>query len=160
MESSNPAPHPGYSLITAQAIEAAWKSWSWPGVAVRALALRTLPNDVSKQTRQYSSDTPPPYLTRQAAELLVRRGIEHLLLDVPSVDRLNDGGRLTAHRIFWGLPPGSTDATVATRPLATVTELMFAAGEIPDGRYVLDLQIAAFAADAAPSRPILYPVID
>jgi hypothetical protein len=28
----------------------------------------------------------------------------------------------------------------------------------PDGLYLLDLHVPAFAADAAPSRPVLYPV--
>lgn len=159
-EGSDPAPQPQDRLITAQAIEAAWKQWAWPGVTVRALVLRTLPNDAAKQTRGYSTDAPPPYLSRQAADLLVSRGIEHVLLDVPSLDRLDDGGLLTAHRVFWGLPPGSTDVTAAERPQATVTELIFAADAIADGRYLLDLQLAAFAADAAPSRPILYPVTE
>lgn len=159
-EDTDPKPRSGDKLITAQAIDVAWRQQPWAGTTVRALALRTLPNDVDKQTRRYSADAPPPYLTRQAAELLVARGIEHLLLDVPSFDRLDDGGKLTGHRIFWGLPPGANDVKQAQRPRATITELMFAADRIRDGRYLLDLQLAPFAADAAPSRPLLYPVID
>lgn len=157
-EDSDPRPRPSERLITAQAIESEWQRWPWPGVPVRALALRTLPNDPDKPSRRYAAESPPPFLTRQAAEWLVAHGIEHLLLDVPSVDRLDDGGRLTAHRVFWGLPAGSTDVTAAARPQATVTELMFASDDVPDGRYLLDLQVAPFASDAAPSRPVLYPV--
>lgn len=157
-ESSEPAPRPADRLITARAIAAAGEQYPWPQVPVRALALRTLPNDPGKSTRRYAMDSPPPYLTREAAQWLVAHGIEHLLLDVPSMDRLDDGGHLTAHRVFWGLPPGSTDAAAATRPRATITELIFAADSVPDGRYLLELQVPAFAADAAPSRPILYPV--
>jgi arylformamidase len=157
-EHSDPPPRPSDRLITAQAIEAGWQRWPWADAPVRALALRTLPNDPDKPSRRYSAESPPPYLTRQAAEWLVASGIEHLLLDVPSVDRLDDGGRLSAHRVFWGLPAGSTDLSAARRPQATVTELMFAADTVPDGRYLLDLQVAPFAADAAPSRPVLYPV--
>ena len=48
-----------------------------------------------------------PYLSREAAEFLVARGIEHLVVDLPSIDRAHDEGRLTAHRVFFGLPPGS-----------------------------------------------------
>lgn len=158
-ESSDPPPRPADRLITARAIEAAWQPWTWPGVPVRAVVLRTLPNDPSRMTRRYSRDSPPPYVTRDAANWLVARGIEHVLLDVPSMDRLEDEGFLTAHRIFWGLPAGSTDAAAATRPHATITELVFAGDSVPDGRYLLDLQLPAFAADAAPSRPILYPVL-
>src|SRR5690606_31166739 len=123
---SDPRPHPDDRLITAQSILAAWKQWSWPTVQVRALILRTLPNDPGKPLRRHDFSSPPPYLTRQAAELLVARGIEHLLLDVPSADRLNDEGRLTAHRLFWSLPAGSTDLLAAARPQATITELIYA----------------------------------
>lgn len=158
-ESSDPPPRPSDRLITAQAIEAGWQQWPWPQVPVRALALRTLPNDPVKAQLRYAPEAPPPYLTHEAAAWLVEHGIEHLLLDVPSMDRLDDGGRLTAHRAFWGLPAGSTDAAAATRPQATVTELIFADDAVPDGRYLLDLQVPAFAADAAPSRPIVYPVL-
>ena len=31
---------------------------------------------------------------------------------------------------------------------------------LDDGRYILDLQLAPFAADAAPSRPLLYSATD
>jgi hypothetical protein len=157
-ESSDPPPQPADRLVTAAALDAAWRRAAWPDVPVRALAIRTRPNDASKVTRRYVAESPPPYLTREAAEWLVAHGIEHVLLDLPSMDRLDDGGRLTAHRVFWGLPPGSTDAAAAGRPQATVTELVFAAEAVPDGCYLLDLQLPAFAADAAPSRPILYPV--
>lgn len=157
-ESSDPPPQPGDRLVTAAALDAAWRRCAWPEVAVRALAIRTLPNGAAKATRRYVAESPPPYLTREAAQWLVAQGIEHVLVDVPSLDRLDDGGRLTAHRVFWGLPPGSTDVTAAERPQATVTELVFAPDAVPDGRYLLDLQVPAFAADAAPSRPILYPV--
>lgn len=158
-ETSDPPPQPGDRLITARAIAAAWQRCEWTRVPVRALILRTLPNDPGKEERRYDMQSPPPYLTREAAEWLVERGIEHVLLDVPSMDRLDDGGRLTAHRIFWGLPPGSTEAAAATRAHATITELVFADDTVPDGRYLLDLHIPAFAADAAPSRPILFPAI-
>jgi kynurenine formamidase len=158
-ESSDPPPQPGDRLITARALAAAWQRCAWPQVPVRALVLRTLPNAADKPTHRYEMDSPPPYVTREAAQWLVEHEIEHLLLDVPSMDRLDDGGRLTAHRIFWGLPPGSTDAAAAARAHATITELVFAADAVPDGRYLLDLHIPAFAADAAPSRPILFPLI-
>lgn len=158
-ESADPVPRPADRLITAGAIAATWQQWPWPNVCARALVLRTLPNDPDKPARAYVAEAPPPYLTRDAAAWLVRHGIEHVLLDVPSMDRLDDGGRLAAHRVFWGLPSASTDAEAATRPRATITELVFAPDSVPDGRYLLDLQVPAFAADAAPSRPILYPVV-
>ena len=41
---------------------------------------------------------------------------------------------------------------------ASITELAWIAPEIPDGLYLLDLQLPPFLADAAPSRPLLFPV--
>jgi len=157
-EDSDPVPQATDRVVTASAIQAAWQRWR--PTPVTALVLRTLPNEKTKLARRYGADgAPPPFLTRQAAELLVDRGIEHVLLDVPSLDRTHDEGKLTGHRIFWGLPAGSTDVTAAKRPAATVTELIYAPDDVPDGWYLLELQIAPFEADAAPSRPVLYPVI-
>ena len=39
---------------------------------------------------------------------------------------------------------------------ATITEFVFVANTIKDGRYFLNLQLAAFENDASPSRPVLY----
>jgi hypothetical protein len=75
----------------------------------------------------------------------------HLLLDLPSVDREEDGGRLAAHKAFWGLPEDP-------RPRATITELIYAPPEVADGTYLLNIQLAAFENDASPSRPILFPM--
>ena len=58
--------------------------------------------------------------------------------------------------LYWGLPPGSDDAASARRGHALVTELAFVPDAVRDGLYLLDLQVPAFAADAAPSRPVLY----
>jgi hypothetical protein len=41
-----------------------------------------------------------------------------------------------------------------------VTELAWVPDSVPDGLYLLDLQVPAFASDAAPSRPVLYPVTE
>ena len=67
-----------------------------------------------------------------------------------------DEGRLTAHRIFFGLPHGATALAAATRATATVTELAFVPDEVADGPYLLELQVPALAGDAVPSRPLLY----
>jgi kynurenine formamidase len=118
-----------------------------PGEA-QALVLRTLPNDTLKQRTQYSGSN-PPYLHHAAAEYLVECGIEHLLLDLPSVDREEDGGQLLAHKAFWQYP-------AATRAHSTITELIFVPNEVHDGYYLLNIQIAAFDLDASPSKPVLY----
>ncbi|MEO8650533.1 MAG: cyclase family protein [Acidobacteriota bacterium] len=122
-----------------------------------ALIVRTLPNDDGKLTRVYNEEI-PPYFSGEAMELMVEAGIRHLLVDLPSIDRIYDEGQLANHRIFWNVAPGSFEITVESRVDATITELIYVPGSIADGAYLLNLQIAPFAADAAPSRPILFRV--
>jgi hypothetical protein len=86
---------------------------------------------------------------------IVARGVRHLIVDLPSVDRGNDGGQLTAHRIFWNVPSGASGATSDARMHATITELAYIDNAIEDGEYLLNLQVAPFMSDAAPSRPVL-----
>jgi len=154
-EGSDPQPHPGDLLVTRRALERAWPERA--PFEARALVVRTLPNRADKRVHDYSAET-PPYLTREAAQLLVGRGIAHLVVDLPSIDRTRDEGRLTAHRIFFGLPPASTALAEATRHDATVTELAFVPQEARDGAWLLELQLPALGGDAAPSRPLLYPI--
>jgi arylformamidase len=89
---------------------------------------------------------------------LVERGIEHLVIDLPSIDREHDEGRLAAHRVFFGLPPGSRELAQATRRHTTVTELADVPNDLEDGPYLLAIQVPAWRGDAVPSRPLLYPV--
>lgn len=124
----------------------------------RALIIRTLPNGTDKLDRNYEGPLPAAYLGLDAAELLVRMGVEHLLLDVPSLDPAEDEGRMSAHRVFWDMPADSRRLADARRPQATVTEMIYVPDSISDGYYLLDLQIPAFMTDAAPSRPVIYPV--
>ena len=110
-ERTEPAPQPGDRLITRRALECAWPA-ALP-FTPRALVIRTLPNTADKRARDYSGQT-PPYLSQEAAALLVSRGVLHLVVDVPSIDRAHDEGRLTAHRIFFGLPPDAVRLAAAT----------------------------------------------
>ena len=113
-----------------------------------AVVLRTMPNTVEKLHRNYAG-TNPPYLEAAAAAYLAAAGVEHLLLDLPSVDREEDGGALAAHKAFWQYPN-------APRHHATITELIFVRDDIKDGLYLLHHQIAPFTIDASPSKPTLY----
>jgi arylformamidase len=153
-EDSDPRPAPGDRLVTAAALEQAAARHA--GLRHTALVVRTATG--GGPHREYAGASPAPYLSRQAADWLVAHGIEALVLDLPSADRADDGGRLTAHRIFFGLPPGSRDSAAARRPQASITELAWIGPEVADGWYLLDLQIPPFLTDAAPSRPLLYPV--
>jgi arylformamidase len=156
-EGSDPAPQPGDRLITARALAQAWPASL--SFVPRAAVIRTLPNDPEKRARDYTGQT-PPYLSQEAATLLVRRGVLHLVVDVPSLDRTHDEGRLTAHRLFFGLPRGAVQLAAATRAAATITELAFIPDSVADGAYLLELQVPALTGDAVPSRPLLYALME
>ena len=113
-----------------------------------ALVLRTLPNEAAKRQRQYSG-TNPTYIEPALAEYLAEYGIQHLLLDLPSVDREEDAGQLLAHHAFWQYP-------AQPRREATITELIFVPDEVADGLYLLNIQITSLELDASPSKPVLY----
>ncbi len=113
---------------------------------VEALIVRTLPNGANKKTRNYRKST-PSYFTAEAMQHIVKLGVQHLLVDFPSVDKVDDS-KLINHHIFW-----KKDALKKT-----ITELVYVPDRARDGAYLLNLQVAAFEADAAPSRPVLYKV--
>lgn len=145
---------PNERIVTRGLLECAWPR-SPGSMPPRAAVIRTLPNDPEKRRRDYTGGT-APYLAADAARVLVERGIEHLIVDLPSVDRLMDEGRLAAHRIFFGLPAGSSDLALAARAQCTITELAYVPDALADGPYLLEIQIPALAGDAVPSRPLLY----
>ena len=115
---------------------------------VEALILRTQPNGQEKRYRQYSG-TNPPYLSGTLAKRMVNEGIQHLLIDLPSVDKEIDGGVLAAHHFFWDYP-------MQPRTHCTITELIYVDEKILDGNYILNLQIVNFDLDVSPSKPVLY----
>ncbi|SHG98014.1 cyclase family protein [Winogradskyella jejuensis] len=117
-----------------------------------ALIVRTLPNMKDKKTMQYSN-TNWVYFTEDAIKLLVKKGIKHLLIDLPSIDRERDGGELRGHNAFW-------NTSGELRLDATITEFIYVPNKIEDGTYMLNLQIAPFENDASPSRPVLYKILE
>lgn len=118
---------------------------------IKALVIRTLPNTSAKLYRQYAH-TNPPYLLEEAMEYLVELGVKHLLIDLPSVDKEKDDGKLLAHKAFWNFNGD-------IRYDATITEFIFVPNHVIDGDYFLNLQVAPFENDASPSRPVLYKII-
>ena len=130
-----------------------------------AMVIRTLPNESAKCGRVWMHSN-PPYFTSQASSWLVSKGCRHVLVDLPSVDRTDDGGLLDAHRTFFRLPNtvdikqplGTTLIDALER--CTVTELCFVPDHAEDGPYMLHLGIAPFGLDAAPCRPVLSRVTE
>ena len=114
----------------------------------KALIIRTLPNDDLKLTMNWSG-TNPPYIDGAAMAYIVESGVQHLLIDLPSVDREDDGGKVVAHRVFW---KGNRAEN------CTITEMIYVPNDAQDGLYLLNLQIPSFEMDAAPSKPVLYKI--
>ena len=126
------------------------------GIIVEALIIRTLPNQKEKKSRKYSN-TNPPYLSEDAAIFIRESEIEHLLIDLPSVDKEHDEGKLLAHKAFWNVQD-TLHLNPDARLNATITEMIFVIDEVKDGDYILNLQIASFENDASPSKPVLYKI--
>ena len=124
--------------------------------SIEGLVVRTLPNDESKRRAEWSGHN-PPYLSADAARYIRELGVQHLLIDLPSLDS-EDDPLLTAHRIFWEL---SESGSVEGNPndSRTITEMIYVPDEIEDGLYLLNLQVPPFALDAAPSRPLLFKAV-
>ncbi|MEC4112576.1 cyclase family protein [Myroides pelagicus] len=142
----------GDRIITRKQLEALWVDYGQ-----NAIVIRTLPNTIDKKSRKYSH-TNPPYLVSEAAVFLREKGIEHLLIDLPSVDKEKDDGRLLAHKAFWNVKDVN-DLNEDARLNATITEMIYVADEVVDGLYILNLQITALVNDASPSKPILYKIV-
>lgn len=124
------------------------------GSAPDGLIIRSLPNDAAKRRMEWSGHN-PPFLSHDAARFIRELGVRHLLVDLPSLDSESDPN-LTAHRIFWELAPNGAVQGDA-KDGRTVTEMIFVPDHVPDGRYLLNLQVPPFLLDAAPSRPLLFP---
>ncbi len=116
-----------------------------------AVIIRTLPNLTDKKSMRYSN-TNPTYLLEETAIFLKEKGIKHLLVDLPSVDKEKDDGKLLAHNAFW-------NTKGELRMDATITEFIYVPNDVEDGEYLLNLMIAPFENDATPSKPILYKII-
>ncbi|HMP33355.1 MAG TPA: cyclase family protein [Kiritimatiellia bacterium] len=123
----------------------------------KALIIRTLPNSASKRLQVYDAPS-TPFLTVEAVDFICGKGFQHLLVDLPSIDPLDDGGALAAHRCFWGLNDRAVGMSRTGRGGTTITELIYVPNDVPEGLYLLNLQIAPFVSDATPSRPVIFSV--
>jgi kynurenine formamidase len=120
-------------------------------VGVEALVIRTLPNDIAKKDRNYSGSNPCYFDPELLAYLSDR--LEHVLLDLPSVDKEVDGGALLAHNAFW-----QTEGKIHLHK--TITEFVYVADDILDGLYLLNIQTLPLELDVSPSRPVLFRLIE
>jgi arylformamidase len=140
-------------VITAAALQQALSGAS--PAFLEALVVRTSPNDPAKRVRRYA-DEPAAFFSEDAMRRLSALPLGHLLVDLPSLDRARDAGKLAAHRLYWNVSPGARTAPDGDAALRTVTEFIYVPDGVRDGPYLLNLQIAPFVLDAAPSRPLLF----
>lgn len=127
------------------------------GKTPEAVVIRTLPNSIDKKHKNYSN-TNPAYLSEEAALFIASLGIQHLLIDLPSVDKEKDEGKLVAHKAFWNVK-NTQSVNADARFNCTITELIFVEDAVQDGSYIINMQMASFENDASPSKPILYKVL-
>ena len=112
-----------------------------PGLIVRALG--------RDHEDANLSGTNPPYFRAEDLAFLADCGVQHLITDLPSVDREEDGGALAGHHAFWRYPN-------AVRHSATITELARLNFDLAEGLYLTSLNALPLAADASPSHPLIY----
>ena len=146
-------------IISLAAIDSALKAADVDRIKPRALILRTLPNSAAKKSITYAPQTGAPFLSIEAMQAIIDAGIEHLLVDIPSIDKMQDEGLLTNHHTYWNIPAGTHRLTPEAAINKTVTEMIFVEDTIQDGVYLLNLQAPAFASDAAPSRPVIFELV-
>lgn len=97
------------------------------------------------------SGSNPVYFEPELLRQIRHKGVKHFVTNLPSVDREEDEGKLLAHRAFWNYPE-ELDLS------RSITELARIPKTVAEGYYLLNLQVAHFMNDAAPSRPVLFPV--
>ncbi|MBI3511180.1 MAG: cyclase family protein [Bacteroidetes bacterium] len=117
----------------------------------QAVVIRTVANPELKLSMNWS-DTNPPFVAEDAAKYLAEKKVDHLLIDLPSIDKEVDGGKLLAHHAFWEYPHH-------TQFQRTITEFIYVPNSVYDGTYFLNLQTAPFENDATPSRPLLFKIV-
>lgn len=141
----------GEAVISRRALEA-----RPPGnirAPVVALIVRT--RTEGRGARRYHGDNPHPYFTLEAIDWLEELGVEHLLVDTPSIDRGRDDGTLPAHRRYWALD-AQRRPTRDRALIRTITEFIDVPAHLDDGVYLLNLQLPDWKTDAVPSRPVLF----
>lgn len=122
-----------------------------------ALIIRTTPNNPEKIFQDYQKSN-VPFFTNEAIKYLNSLNIQHILIDLPSLDRMQDTGTLSNHHLFWNVPLKSRAISESSHTQKSITELIYVPDDIPDGNYFLNLQIANISGDASPCRPLLFPI--
>ena len=97
----------------------------------------------------------PPFFTTEAMKF-ISANVEHLLVDLPSVDRESDDGLLLNHRRFWNVEAGEKRLTSDCKAQRSITEMIFIPPEIKDGDYWCFIAVPNIDTDALPSRVLIW----
>ncbi|MGB0432504.1 MAG: cyclase family protein, partial [Bacteroidia bacterium] len=111
------------------------------------LIIRTTPNTIEKTEKNYTGVS-SVFIHPDAMKIITEIGIDHLIVDLPSVDHESDPN-LQSHKIFWELSSGKISSK-------TITELVYIPNNVKDGLYLVNLMLPNMHCDAVPSKPILY----
>jgi kynurenine formamidase len=93
----------------------------------------------------------PPFFNAEVLNIAAQKGYQHLLVNLPSVDQEEDGGKLLAHKAWWSFPE-------TPRTDCTITELLSIPDFVEDGVYLLNLQVPQIETDAVNSSVVIFPV--
>ena len=115
---------------------------------IDGIIVRTLPNNDDKKVRNYNR-THHAYFTTDSILFLKKLGVKHIVVDTPSIDKYDDGGKLQNHKIFFTNQKGKINKN-------TITELCYIPNSCEDGKYLLSIGVPSFNLDAAPSKPTIY----
>ncbi len=115
----------------------------------KVILVRTLPNPSSKCQANYSG-TNPVYFDPAVLLSIKALGFEHLICDLPSIDKESDEGKLLAHK-NWFLDEGQP---IVKR---SITELTYMPNHLHDGLYAVQMQVPKIQSDAVPSSIVIYP---
>ena len=67
----------------------------------KAVIIRTLPNLEDEITCRDYNTKHNAFFSNEAVRYLRTLGVKHLVVDLPSIDKFEDGGSLGNHQIFW-----------------------------------------------------------
>ena len=118
--------------------------------SIDGLVLRTLPNSEDKLTRKYHTRN-TPFFTTEAIHFINDLGVIHWVVDSPTVDKYDDGGRLGNHHLFFEKKAPYKK---------TITEFAYIPDTLKDGQFFMKIEIPPMQLDAAPSRPFLFNFLE
>ncbi|RKP17423.1 HIT-like protein [Rozella allomycis CSF55] len=128
-------------VITRNSVEYVMQKYENLKTHINAIMIRTYASDL--QFPIDFTNTNPAYFTKEAMSL-ISEWSDHVLVDLPSIDREDDGGDLLAHKAFFN---NNTNKLV--------TELCRFPDSLDEGLYMLTMSLPRWNTDAVPTQPLV-----